>query len=401
MRLWRRVSNWRRDNYLEGDNADRVLTKLQEWIDTRIAEKLEPLLKLSRELNGEEEAPEGAAPLSGIARGIAFQLLENFGVLPRRQVANDLRQMDQEARKGLRRFGIRIGASNLYIPFVLKPHATELRLIMWAMREGKDSLPAIPTPGMVWVDTDPAAPRAFYELAGFTVVGKKAVRVDMAERLADAVRPLGSKGEWFEVTPETMGLVGLSGDDFAEVMQALGYSSEVRQVPAPVKTTVDAAEVKAAETDTATPKHEGADVGETTESADQVSEEKPVTDVIESAPEATPEPVEQVAESIDSEKPAPESADLADSAETELVDRHFFKWSPRKGGGHKPAGGGDDRAKGGKGPRHHAGRKGGKGKPQGNKGPKSFTSKPRKEKKADPDSPFAALAGLKDALNKK
>ncbi|NVJ98979.1 MAG: disulfide oxidoreductase, partial [Alphaproteobacteria bacterium] len=366
---------------LQGENADLVIEKTQEWLDTRIAEKLEPLIKLAEELNGDTEAPEGAAPLSGLARGVAYRLLENYGVMKRTDVDGDLRQLDQDARKGLRRFGIRIGASSLYIPLILKPHAIELRLMMWAMAGKLSGLPGLPTPGMVWVDTEATAPNTFYELAGFTVVGKKAVRMDMLERLADAVRPLGQGGDWFEVTPEIMGLVGLSGEDFAEVMAAAGYKHEVRQVPAPAKeeATVEAAPEGEASTDAAPE----------ADKADEAAAEEPAEETQAEQAEAT----EAAAEA-----PAEEATEAAAEGEAELVERYFFSWAPkrkarpqggrpqgeRKGGG-KP--GDRNRGKGGD-------RRGKGGKPSG---PRTHTARPpKREKQADPDSPFAALAGLKE-----
>ncbi|NVJ70640.1 MAG: hypothetical protein HWE08_09825 [Alphaproteobacteria bacterium] len=360
---------------LQGENADLVVEKTQEWLDTRIAEKLEPLIKLAEELNGETEAPEGAAPLSGLARGVAYRLLENYGVMKRTDVDSDLRQLDQDARKGLRRFGIRIGASSLYIPLVLKPHAIELRLMMWAMAGKLNSLPNLPTPGMVWVETEATAPNEFYELAGFTVVGKKAVRMDMLERLADAVRPLGQGGDWFEVTPEIMGLVGLSGEDFAEVMAAAGYKHEVRNVPAPAK-------------EEAAPEEAAGEEANAEAAAEEAPAEAPVEAPAEE-PKAEEAPTEEAAAVLEGEAPV--------EGEAELVERYFFAWAPKRKA--RPQGGrphGERKGGGkpqGKGPRK------GKGKPQG---PRTHTARPpKREKKADPDSPFAALAGLKETLEKK
>ncbi|GER05425.1 hypothetical protein JCM17846_31070 [Iodidimonas nitroreducens] len=277
--------------------ADQVRESCEAWLAERIADKLEPLLKLKAELEAQkpasasqpapespieespieesptEESPaddvaaeksaaedaeqsvspeieaasapaEAAAPpsdagsnpapkpavktvvkpvetpLSGLARGVAFQLLERFGVLSRGQVAGELRQIDQDARKGLRRFQIRIGATALYIPQILKPHAVELRLLAWALWHDIADLPVMPTPGLVWIQTDPKAPREFYEIAGFRLIGgHEAVRLDMLERLADMVRPLGLGGQKFTVTPEIMGLVGCSGDSFVRAMR--------------------------------------------------------------------------------------------------------------------------------------------------------------------------------------
>lgn len=384
---------------LQGENADLVIEKTQEWLDTRIGEKLEPLIKLAQELNGEVEAPEGAAPLSGLARGVAYRLLENYGVMKRAEVAGDLRQLDQDARKGLRRFGIRIGASSLYIPLILKPHAIELRLMMWAMAGKLNGLPGLPTPGMVWVDTEATAPNTFYELAGFTVVGKKAVRMDMLERLADAVRPIGQGGDWFEVTPEIMGLVGLSGEDFAEVMAAAGYKHEVRKVPAPAKE----AAVKAEGKTEAAPETENAE-----EAADEVPDEEAKAQEMPAEAAKADDATEAPAE-VPAKEDTPEVAAQAEAeGETELVERYFFAWAPRRKArpqGGKPRG---DR-KGGKpndGNRGKGGDRRGKG-PRGNRdgkpsGPRTHTARPpKREKKADPDSPFAALAGLKESLEKK
>lgn len=384
---------------LQGENADLVIEKTQEWLDTRIGEKLEPLIKLAQELNGEVEAPEGAAPLSGLARGVAYRLLENYGVMKRAEVAGDLRQLDQDARKGLRRFGIRIGASSLYIPLILKPHAIELRLMMWAMAGKLNGLPGLPTPGMVWVDTEATAPNTFYELAGFTVVGKKAVRMDMLERLADAVRPIGQGGDWFEVTPEIMGLVGLSGEDFAEVMAAAGYKHEVRKVPAPAKEAAVKAEAKTE----AAPETENAE-----KAADEVPDEEAKAQELP-AEEAKADDAAEAPAEVPAKEEAPEVADQAEAeGETELVERYFFAWAPKRKArpqGGKPRG---DR-KGGKpndGNRGKGGDRRGKS-PRGNRdgkpsGPRTHTARPpKREKKADPDSPFAALAGLKESLEKK
>ncbi|MBB4212074.1 ATP-dependent RNA helicase SUPV3L1/SUV3 [Rhodothalassium salexigens DSM 2132] len=214
------------DALLSGGEAQMVLARLQGWLDDRIREKLEPLVKVDEELALSEPSEANGVKLEGLARGVAFKLLESFGVLTREDVAGDLRQIDQEHRRGLRRFAIRIGATSLYQTATLKPHAVELRLMLWALWEGKQSLPAQPTPGLVTIPIDPQAPRAFYRIAGFRVAGDHAVRIDMLERLADAVRPLGQKSQQFEVSPEIMGLVGCSGDDFAEVMRVLGYGHE-------------------------------------------------------------------------------------------------------------------------------------------------------------------------------
>ena len=342
------------DSLLSGPLADQVTAKMQDWLEARLDDKLAPLMTLARELAG-AAPPEGAAPLDGMCRGAAFQLIEALGALPRDAVADTLRQIDQDARRGLRRHGVRIGATALYMPALLKPHAVELRLMLWAMTAGRDELPPVPTPGMVWCETADRAPHDFYWTAGFRPVGRKAIRIDMLERLADGVRPLGKDGKTFEVSPELMGLVGVSGDDFIEVMTALGYAHEKRQV-APEATAEPAAPAEeAAEPAPAAPTDTGTDTGTDTDGADG-----------QTAP--------------------------AD------VEKLFFSWKPRPRPRRRARQ--QDGERKARGPAAERGRKDGGRKPARRDQPRGPAKAPRRDE-YDKDSPFAALADLKDALQKR
>ncbi len=378
------------NSMLEGDAAAMVLARARKWMKDRLAGQLGPLDALARELAQEPKkqpgkdsakeaakkpekepakvetaetaddapapTPEAKAPpaeLSGLARGIAFRLVENLGVMPRREVAAELRQVDAEARKGLHRFRIRIGASTIFMPQVLKPAATELRLMLWAIFEGLSSLPQPPTPGMVWCAVEQDVPEDFYRIAGFRKAGNKAVRVDMAERLADAVRPLGQNAEGFEVNPDIMGLVGLAGEDFIAVMRMIGYGHEKRQVDAPPPPPAQPDE-KASPADA--------------KSAEQETEAKA---------EETAAPVE---------------------GQEEKVEKIFFRWRPERTAKPrqarprrtaKPADRKGDATGQGN------GRKSAKPKRR----PRQTRHKPR-EAPLDENSPFAVLKGLKASLEK-
>lgn len=453
------------DTMLAGPPAEQVRDKCQAWLDERLAAKLEPLIKLKAELDAPGDG-DGEAPLSGLARGIAFQLLERYGVLPRGQVAEELRQVDQDARKGLRRFHIRIGAIALYMPPVLKPHAVELRLMLWAVWNDIRALPPQPTPGLVWIQTAPSAPREFYEIAGFRLIGEnEAVRLDMLERLADAVRPLGKGGEKFTVSPEIMGLVGCSGDSFVRVMRTLGYGHETELVdkppealPAPAsgaeeqtgvqdptiaRAAADAEPSAQAAAPEAVPSAEAAaaaahaapesfDVQISPEAAQEPAAEPAPKDLVGSKPQ--PEPETAVPDDATAPEDAPE--DAGETTEPQSVDAALdamaeprqmevtrFFWAPQRA--RKGQAGGDGGAEAGKGaPRRGKGRPGrvqdrppghrpadrkGGTKPASAKGPgkRSDTGRskkpaaPPRDRPANEDSPFAALKGLKDALEKR
>ncbi len=189
-----------------------------------------------------------AKDIAGLARGIAFRLSENLGVLRREAVSEEVRALDQPARAQLRGYGVRFGAFNIYFPALLKPAAVELALTLWLLKHGGQNgldpanPPTLPRAGLTSVVVDKALPPAFYRVAGFHPCGGRAVRIDMLERLADLIRPLvawrpdsassnpppkGATGDGgFRVTPDMMSILGCSSSNVGEILQELGFRSE-------------------------------------------------------------------------------------------------------------------------------------------------------------------------------
>ncbi|MGF1454895.1 MAG: helicase-related protein [Alphaproteobacteria bacterium] len=193
------------DTHLEAVEREAIETRLGKWLSSHIARIVPPLLDLREAVTAAgsdgtavsaEQMVGGVAPLTGLARGIGFQLVENFGVLDRRDVSDQVRQLDQDGRAHLRRFGVRFGQYSIFLPALLKPTPARLLLTLWAVQnnrfgEGQDPdqpPPAPPQAGLCSVPLDAAADKAFYAAAGFRVCGMRAVRVDMLERLGDLIR---------------------------------------------------------------------------------------------------------------------------------------------------------------------------------------------------------------------
>lgn len=232
------------DEHLSAPDKAKVQARLEAWLTEIVNERLKPLVELN-----------AAQDIAGLARGIAFRLSENFGIMRREGVAEEIRALDQQARAQLRRYGVRFGAFNIYIPALLKPASAELTLVLWALKNAAacglslETLPEPPRAGLTSVVVDPALPEAFYRAAGYHVCGPRAVRVDMLERLADLIRPLlawradpanatlppkGASGDGgFTVIPEMMSILGCSSGELGEVLKALGFRSERK--PAPVQ----------------------------------------------------------------------------------------------------------------------------------------------------------------------
>ena len=196
------------------DVAQKVQRRLQHFIDRKVAALFEPLLALSRD----EE-------LTGLARGFAFQMVEALGILPRGDVADDVKALDQDARGALRKHGIRFGQFTIFMPLMLKPAPTRLRLVLWSLANGLGEFPEAPPPGLVTVPSGEGVPQGYHAMSGYRAAGERAIRIDMLERLADMLRAEDSRGG-FEANPDMLSITGMTLEQFADLMKGLGDNAE-------------------------------------------------------------------------------------------------------------------------------------------------------------------------------
>src|SRR5690606_31030203 len=181
--------------------------------------------------------------------------------------------------------------------------------LLWALKnDGKekpgfgDVVHALAT-GRTSVVVDPAFDRAFYKLAGYRPLGRRAVRIDILERLADLIRPAlawkagtGARpdgaydGQAFMVTPPMMSILGANADDMEEILKGLGYRAEPKPA-AEVKARLEAQDTAAREAEEArqaaaeAARAEQAKAAEAaaTEAAEPVAGETPVAEAAEAA----------------------------------------------------------------------------------------------------------------------
>ncbi|MDE4097758.1 helicase-related protein [Phaeobacter gallaeciensis] len=390
--------------------AQKVERRLQHFISRKVQSLFEPLLNLQKD----EE-------LNGLARGFAFRMVEALGLLPRHTVAQEVKDLDQDARGALRKHGVRFGQFTIFMPLLLKPAPTRLRLVLWSLANGLQDFPEAPPPGLVTVPALKDAPQGYDTMSGYREAGERMIRIDMLERLADMLRAEDSRGG-FEAKPDMLSITGMTLEQFADLMQGLGYRAEKGErekvkpadavvaetgTPAAGQPVMDAA-ADAENTPAAAPAGEGA-----APAADVVPEAAAIADegvapIAETGSDAAAEePVPEVAEN---ETPVGEAADASvEAPEVEIF--YTFTWGGRaRQGGNRGqrrgqqgqdargnAGGGKGKprgAKGGAGGGKPGGKKGGRPQQQGGK---TYSARPpKKEKKIDPDNPFAAaLMGLK------
>jgi ATP-dependent RNA helicase SUPV3L1/SUV3 len=210
-----------------------------------------------------------AEDITGIARGIAFQLIEALGVLERQKIAAEMKDLDQPSRATLRKYGVRFGAYHIYVPSLLKPAARALASLLWAEKQNNVDMSALSGAqhlagsGRTSFPVDKSLDRNAYRVLGYRQCGDRAVRVDILERLADLIRPAlawresssGDKpagafdGRGFVVTQAMTSLTGSAGEDFASILRALGYRMERRPAPPPKPPAVETATVETAPAD--------------------------------------------------------------------------------------------------------------------------------------------------------
>ena len=318
------------DDEAGADVIEKVTRRLQHFIDRKIALHMEPLLNLQKD-----------DTLSGMARGFGFRLIEALGLVARSDVAEDVKALDQDARGALRKHGIRFGQFTIFMPLLLKPAPTRLRLVLWSLAAGHQEFPESPPPGLVTVPSDEHAPAGYHLMSGYRAAGARAIRIDMLERLADMLRTEDSRGG-FEGKADMLSITGMTLEQFADLMQGLGYKAE-----------------------------------------------KGEREKVKAAPATKPDDAIKAVDAPDETAEAPAEDAPKEDTTPEMEVFYTFTWGragqqkhaesrPRKQGG-APKGKGKPR-----------------GKPQGGNKAQNFSARPPKsEKKIDPDNPFAAaLAGL-------
>ncbi|MBY0381575.1 MAG: helicase [Xanthobacteraceae bacterium] len=269
------------DDRLTGAPRDAVQARLDLWLKTHVEKILGPMFELSK-----------AEDVTGIARGIAFQLVESLGVIERQKISAEMKDIDQAARATLRKYGVRFGAHHVFFPALLKPAARSLASLLWALKQDNADMQALTgaqhlaASGRTSFPADKALSGDAYRVLGYRLAGERAIRVDILERLADLIRPALSwragtgaekpagafDGRSFVVTQAMTSLTGSAGEDFASVLRSLGYRMDKRPPlpeepkPAPADAAASEAAVPAPETE-ATP---SAEVAPVTDHADAV-----------------------------------------------------------------------------------------------------------------------------------
>jgi ATP-dependent RNA helicase SUPV3L1/SUV3 len=213
-----RILPLRGTQILSALEKEQIARRLKDWLASQLQRHLKPLVDLSD--LAERLSDQGGFSAAG--RGLAVQLIESGGCLPRISVEDLIVALSPDDRKLLRQTGIRLGMVHVFAQALLKPEATRWRLAFLSL-DHERLTPSLFWSGRVSLPLDRKVARQLSISAGFWPVGQKAVRVDMVERIADDVREAGKKRSAFVPPENLMSMVGLTREEFAGLMGALGY----------------------------------------------------------------------------------------------------------------------------------------------------------------------------------
>lgn len=411
------------DEQLTGQPREMVAHRLERWLSNHVVTLLKPLADILADES-----------LAGTARGVGYRLVEELGAVPRHEIATDIQALDQQMRASLRRHGVRFGAHHIFVPVLLKPAPMALIAQLWAIHHGRldaaglEEIPAIAAAGRTSFPADPDFDTDVYRVCGFRLLGGKAVRIDILERLADLIRPAlawkpraagqppegAVDGRSFVATPAMLSILGATHETMNEVLKTLGYRGEPKtpeevaeirskhgalpELPAGQD---DAAEKTDASTKTDT---ETGDKPETTETA---TDGCVATQQAGNAPATADAPAGSAADTSGQAPIGPDGSGKAPDTEA-AEERLVMLWRPARGDrGRRQGGRGSSARKSAPSEGRSAGKskgKGGNGRGRGSSGtPHKGAQKPgrgRADTPVDPDSPFAKLAKLKADLEK-
>jgi ATP-dependent RNA helicase SUPV3L1/SUV3 len=192
---------------------ERAARRLEAFAAAEASERLSALKHL-------KEAIEDGR-LRGLARGLAYELVEQFGALDRRAAEARIRLLSRNERRTLKALGVRFGAFSLYLPSLLEPKGQLLAfayadLASPAWRPDARTLNPLPRPI--------PRPQAL-ALRGLCAVGQFAAPIAELERLDALARVAWPEGAGaIDVTDALLASLKWRRDDAHHILRALGYA---------------------------------------------------------------------------------------------------------------------------------------------------------------------------------
>jgi ATP-dependent RNA helicase SUPV3L1/SUV3 len=191
---------------------ERAVRRLEAYVAAEASRRLFVLKRL--------KAAVADGRLKGLARGVAYQLVEQFGVVDRRRAETQLRALSRSERRTLKGLGVRFGAFSLYLPALLTPEARELgevfaELARPGWRPAPDALTGLP---------HPPPPAEALSLRGLRAVAGMAAPVLALERFDALARAASEPVGAVRLTPALLADLGWKTGQAEAILRALDFA---------------------------------------------------------------------------------------------------------------------------------------------------------------------------------
>jgi ATP-dependent RNA helicase SUPV3L1/SUV3 len=160
--------------------------------------------------------------LSAAGRGLVYQLEQNLGSLPARGASQQISALTPADRDVLHELGVRHGRELTFAPSSLSPRQRLVRLVLtraFAPR-GSAILPALLS--RVSFERPPALDAEWLSRVGFVVLGPRAVRIDVADRVRAELDRVARSGP-FSLPKQLSQWLGCVGQDVPVLVAELGF----------------------------------------------------------------------------------------------------------------------------------------------------------------------------------
>ncbi len=218
------------DEYLDANIKKVLEKKFQDWIKDYINLNLKEILSLKITSN-----------LSPGAKGIAYRLTEELGLIKRKNIETEIKNLDQKSRQELRRLGVKIGKFSIFFPATVKPKATELLISLWINNTEKNYnqndikiiRENLPKAGITSCPVNPNISYEIYKILGYIIIGKMAIRADIIERLDKIIYKKiekDKKDKSFLINDEMISLLGCSKENIKSIIKDLGFIKNNKKI---------------------------------------------------------------------------------------------------------------------------------------------------------------------------
>jgi len=190
---------------------ERAARRLEAFVAAEASRRLASLKRLTEAISD--------GRLKGLARGVAYQLVEQFGILDRRRADEHVRALSRGERRALKSFGARFGAFSLYLPALLEKEAQKIGAVFAELAAPQFH----PAAGGLSLMPHPHPPPEALSLRGLIAIAGFVAPALALERLDELLRAGAERPAVVALKPSVVDELGWTLAQAEQILRALGF----------------------------------------------------------------------------------------------------------------------------------------------------------------------------------